>query len=379
MADKSEFLIEEIAEGAALKADNGAGAKFSWSAAKHSMPFKPWSFGGQQRTVRVDYPGGDSPTEQVLGPNYTPFTLNGVWVDKFNPLETLLAKKNSRGDQVLTNASSVVGYAKETMQAFEAMCRRGNLIRLSFQDIKIEGLITNWEFSYEHEGKIGYSFTVSPHQRPGGDQITNRPLRQVVKDPFTSAKDIQNSVDAMQDMQDVTDAQRILKGQTFEESKTLLQELTDGAQEMSDLINQRSIGEDSISPALALRKAIAVSSAIIGTCSDIITGLAALKSDTAVAFQDAIAVLRFETWTRGLSAQARVTIFNTHETRESFTKQTDPNAIALYRPFKNESLYSISQKFYGTPYNWRLIKERNKLTSSNLTGQELLVIPEATA
>jgi hypothetical protein len=378
MADNSEFLIEEVAEGAALKADNGAGAKFSWTAAKRSMPFKPWNFGGQQRTIRVDYPGGDSPTEQVLGPNFTPFTLSGVWIDKFNPLGLLQTGKGA--DPVSTQASGIVGYAKETMQAFEAMARRGNKIRLSFQDVAIEGLITAWEFSFEHEGKIGYSFTFSPHQRPGGDQITNRPLRQVVKDPFTSAKDIQNSVDYMQAKQNVADAQRILKGQTFEENKSLLQQLQDGAKEMSDLINQRSTStDDALSPALALRKAVAISSSIIGTSSDIITGLAGLKSDTAVAFQDAMAVLRFEVWTRGMSAQARVTIFNTHETRESFTKQTDPNAIALYRPFKNESLYSISQKFYGTPYNWRLIKERNRLTSSNLTGTELLVIPEVTA
>lgn len=377
-ANTKSFLIQEIAEGAALKAEDGAGQEFVWTAANHNMPMKPWTFGGQQRTKRVDYPGADSPTEQILGANHTPFTLSGTWVDKFNPKGQLAAIQT-----LSENAERLSGYAKETMRAFEAMARRGNLIKFSYGDVAIEGIITSWEFSIEHEGKIGYSFTVSPHQRPGGDQITNRPLKQVVKDPFSSEAEIRAQVSEMVAKHNLIDTQRVLKGTTFEDNKSLIEDLQSGAQELSDLVNQRSTTGDSLdrglNPTLALRKAVAVSSFIIGTSSDIITGLAGLKSNTAVAFQDALAVLRFETWTRGLSAQARITIFNTAQTRESFIKQTDPNAIALYRPFANESLYSISQKFYGTPYNWRLIKERNKLTSSNLTGQELLVIPEATA
>jgi hypothetical protein len=43
---------------------------------------------------------------------------------------------------------------------------------------------------------------------------------------------------------------------------------------------------------------------------------------------------------------------------------------------QGESLYAISRKFYGTPHAWRLIYDRNHLTSVTLTGDEILIIPE---
>jgi nucleoid-associated protein YgaU len=50
---------------------------------------------------------------------------------------------------------------------------------------------------------------------------------------------------------------------------------------------------------------------------------------------------------------------------------------ALYRPRAGESLYAISNQFYGTPHQWRQIAEVNGLYGMTLTGEELLTIPAA--
>ena len=57
-----------------------------------------------------------------------------------------------------------------------------------------------------------------------------------------------------------------------------------------------------------------------------------------------------------------------------------PNLIALYSPKAGEHLMKIANKFYANPLNWKRIATRNSLGSSLiLTGEELLIIPEAVA
>jgi len=92
--------------------------------------------------------------------------------------------------------------------------------------------------------------------------------------------------------------------------------------------------------------------------------------------QSAIGVLTFEDWSRSLRYTARVTMYQGLAGERSSAERAQPDAKHLYRPHAGESLYAISRRFYGTPFAWRLIYERNALTSFTLTGTETLIIPE---
>jgi hypothetical protein len=227
---------------------------------------------------------------------------------------------------------------------------------------------------------------MSPHARPGADQIQEfQNLRKRVKDPISLSNKQSQEVQKMIDAFLVSNIQRNMPSTTFQDTKSLLDEVLDATNELNEVISQRALDGSNldsvggVSPGLAIRKAVAASSNIVRASTNVINGLNNIKSDTHTIVQDAVGCLRVDVWGRNLAAQSRLTIFNTNETRESYLAQVDPSATALYRPFKNESIYSISQRFYGTPYNHRAIMERNKLTSPNMTGTELLIIPELVA
>jgi hypothetical protein len=269
------------------------------------------------------------------------------------------------------------------------MCRRGNIVQITLSDaaesISFNGLITEWNFAYEHSGMIGYSFTVSPHERSGIDELKqNQALKAVVGNPVTDAEALKQKYVELEGKFEDPVVQRDMQSSYYGDTKSLLDTILEGITELNAVITQRGLdglasGSLGINPGLALRKAMALSAGVITTAANVTNLKGSLRSDTTLGIQSALSVLSFDTWSRGLAAQARITIFNTRKTQISYAAQVDQTAISVYRPRAGESIYAISNKFYGTPHNARLIRERNKLPSYNLTGEELLIIPEVTA
>ena len=350
------FIIRERPDIGGVLPPGGQPFRFEWTADRRNTPIQPWSMGVTQRTARTDYPGADNPTEQVLGPNFKPFTLTGRWSDKFN----------------------FGGYAIQTWRNFLAMVRRGNLCEFSFQSLTFFGIITDFDWDYRREYDIGYSFTVSVHRRPGADPLSKnifQPL-SITRDANSLAKSVQARI--LNDMaitESLKPSQQLV-GDISATSTAQLQAMQEAADEFNAVVEERVLETDA-DATLSVRRAIAAADKVIGSAQTRINEVAGLRSDTALSFQSALGVLDFETWSRGLSSQARLSVFESFDARQQLDRQAQPDAIALYRPFKGESLYSISNRFYRTPHNWRLIKERNRLDSSILTGTELLIIPEA--
>lgn len=352
------FIIQEKPELGGLKPRGGA-VRFEWDSDHRSSPIQPWSGGVKQRSKRTDYAGADAPTEQVLGPNFKPFTLSGRWQDKYNG--------------GAPTAEGQLGFAMKTFNAFLAMVRRGNITEISYKSMSFIGLITDFDWDYRREYDISYSFTVSPHRRPGVDELAKPPSPEILLDANTLAKRIAVRVDAMKALEaDKPTAQ--LAGDTSPQATEKLAAVEEASKEFQGIVDQRVLKVDSDSN-LSVRRAVASGDLLIGRAKDQIDSLRGIGS-ASLMYQTPLGVLNLEVWSRGVSASARLTVFDSFKAREQLDRQADPDAVALYRPFENESLYSISNQFYGTPNNWREIKQRNRLESSNMKGTELLVIPE---
>lgn len=375
-----DFVIEEIAAiGGAIPA--GGFAKFVWTAKNRNIPFKPWNFGVELRTVRTDYPGADDPTEQVLGPNFTPFTLNGVWDDKYNPQSRL--DPNNADDLAILRAPvgslarlALGGYAELEQLAFENMVRRGNPVRITFEQLTIQGLITGVEFSYEKEWRIGYSFTFSPHHRqPGGAFSISRSPRTVLNSTQlrNEANDIVNTALEVHTRVPVNR----LTGNLFNAADTLLEEWVTQIAGIDLSIEKRQLNPEQEANASLLRLAANFFS-LSTTAVNLISLLESLDSTEAMDFEAGIGQLDYDVWARGLQDVARAMVVSSQRASSELQQRAQPNALALYSPQAGESLYSISNRFYRTPHNWRLIATRNGLNSLILAGTELLVIPEVT-
>lgn len=316
-----------------------------------AAPLQPWPMPLKQRSVRTDYPNAIRPTEQALGPAWQPFELKGTWDDRYN----------------------FAGYAVKELRRFEALVARGNLVEISFQAQTFHGLITDFEPEYRREWDIGYRFTVSNHGRPDFEAkplSTTPPISpEGLYDAQAEALEAIQAVDA-----DYTRTNMSTTG--FDLLTTIddaMSDLQAGIKQLGDKLDTR----DGVLKPIGTVKRMATQARIIqadalGLTEKMVTA----RADTELAIKTGLSVLEFEEFTRYLRFQARIIMGQAHQGALELDERQDPPAIRVYRPHKGESLYEISEQFFGTPDSWRLIAEANSLDELELQGNELLIIPE---
>ena len=351
-----EFTIYELTRTGSDYTDSGN--KFVWTNEGRSSPRESWKFGVKLRTSRTDYPGSPVPVEQVLGHNYEPFSLSGLWDDRYNS----------------------AGFALGQQRQIEALVQRGGMVRIEFESIVIHGLITVVDFDYRREWQIGYTLTFSPHYRHKGSTGQLGP----VVDPTKKGRGATTTPQEYRDRAVALAKQLIIAKNTFPiaqvddglsaRMRAGINEILNSINGMTEAVNQR------ISPLIDTAngvKRIAGSFALIkGNAAALVFSLSAVRSDVALTWQSAVGVLSLESAARSMRTFAYALGLMSHEAALDLNRRVAPNAIAVYYPSRGESLYSIAQRFYGSASQWRLIATRNGLISTVLQGTEALIIPE---
>lgn len=358
------FTITEI------RKDGGEPATFEWTSTRRpsnnlinpftgqpeggakAVPVQPWTQGGVLRTVRTDYPGATTPSEQVLGPNHNDQTLNGRWDDRYN----------------------YPGYARQERLRFEEMCRRGNTVEFGFQDTTYRGLIKEWSFDFLRDWYIRYRFTVSVHDRPGEVNLQNR-SPSTTKSAPEAADGIRVVVSSLQDVLEELDG--AVEGDLADNVRADVVDITDKQNRLLSTLDQRElqarVGPSGSSPFGRLATQFR---SISNASFTMVERLIQTRADVELGVKNAINTLRFEDTFRTMRYFGRVLVGEGNKAAKEMDERDKPDAVRLYRPFQGESLYAISRRFYGNPFSWRLIADRNALSVLKLTGDELLVIPE---
>jgi hypothetical protein len=365
----STFLIEELNLLGGAQPPGGF-QRFEWSEQRQSIPTRPWSWGVHQRTVRTDYPGADDPTEQVLGPNFTPFTVEGVWDDRYNPIQTGVEFVDGERTGFLDPG----GYAVDEWRRFEAMVRRGNVVRITFEAVVIQGVITDFEVDYHHGNRIGYRFTFSPHHRqPGGFFAIRRSPRTVL-----NASQLRDEVStelaeafALHERAPST----MLVTSLFLDADALMTTWADDLAMIDTAIEQRRLTPE-VEPTAALLRIASLFYGMSTTGQALLALLYQTDADEALTYESGDGALLYNLWARGVMYQARRVALVSRRAASELQQRAEPNAIALYRPQEGEHLYEIANRFYRTKSSWRHIAKRNGLVSFTLEGTELLIIPE---
>lgn len=337
------------------------GVEFKFGRENFSAPRGAQSFGVQLRTVRNDLPGAEEPTEQVLGWNYTPFTVQGVWDDRY--------------------AGS--GYAEQTRRDFEEMVKRGNPVRYQFEQIAFIGLITNLQISYRRQDLQGYSFTISPHFRHEGEtvRISANLRRKVVYDPKQSVAKARAAMDALAEsrrlaqLKNASLVQSKLKDSIFNDIGDAIDEVETAIKSAENTVNDQILkpGQDA---ANALNRAAQAMNSAKTAISATLSTTRQIAASTHMATSSLVDNLKFETWHRSVSGSARAMVATVEQARQDLAFRARPKPKRLHRVRQGESLYAISNLYYGTPHQWRELAKVNRLNSIVLQGGELLEIPE---
>lgn len=374
--DGHSFFIKELNQGSEQQSGSlktkPLTAPIEWTTANYSKPRETWKIKKKLRTSRNDY--SDKPVEQVLGIQYEPFTLSGVWDNKFN-------------------GGSSNDYAWKMKEVFEQLQDRGGLCEFTFDSISITGLITEFEIQYKMRSYIGYSFTVSPHYRP--ENAGNRKVPKLAKPPKNYLQELVDKINTAAIAQVLGPIAWINKGtatlisgfinsasqiglSAYDQCSQYINGWSIAAANIDSIISNR-LGNGSISIGTnqtAIQRVIQEFTNMDSMSKQLISYLKSAKATDGLIYQDALQYMNYQNWIGTLKTTARQMLEVSFNAQQEYNKLIVNEVIAIYKPSQYESLYEISQKFYGTPNQWRSIYEQNDLQSLVLHGDELLVIPK---
>jgi len=242
------------------------------------------------------------------------------------------------------------------------------------EGISFTGIITGYKPTYFTSFRTGYEFTLSPHfQVQGGDTRRGRILAPKVADPGLYLLQVDAIIDAALDVHAAAPKPYVasdLVATTF----ASLSDWQNRADTINAVIDTRVLSTGDDGPNSVAR--VAQSFAAMGaSAAALLPSYAAVSTSTDLAYDSAVVNLQFEVWKREMAFQARQLVVACFNATRDLGTLVDPQAKAIYRPRAGESLYGISNRFYGTPHRWRDIATRNRLQGFTLGGTEVLVIP----
>jgi LysM domain-containing protein len=337
-----------------------SGVEFKFSTENFAAPRGPWSYGIKLRTVRRDLPGSEEPVEQVLGWNYTPFQINGVWDDRHGG----------------------ANFATATRRAFEEMVKRGRAIKIQMEDLAIEGLITDLNITRARKDLMGYQFTFSPHKRDEGDSVRQdaSPNLRVTTDPRTSVLKARRALEGLQAEQararaaSLSAVQQKLSTGIFGEINSDIDEMAVAITSAENTVDKEILKAEEA--ANALNRGAQTMAGVKTIVSRLLERTRVIAATTHLASETIVDVMSFESWHRGVSAGARRFAITAGLAQNDFALRARPKPRRLHRVRPGETLYQISTRYYGTPHQWRSILKHNHLSSIILEGGELLEIQE---
>jgi nucleoid-associated protein YgaU len=310
-----------------------------------------------QRTKRTEYPGNEGrPTEQVLGWNLEDgWTVSGEW------------DRRRMG----------TGVPESTKADIEALVKSGARVSVQLDDLRYVGRITKLAPVMTAYG-FRYTLTISPHSDDGGARVNPGGLQgqTVVKTPDDYWTDVSALYDSAAARQD--DApQWWFGGVYYSSAGTALLDLSATVASIRASLDSRPDAQ--ATPVEVVRASVSLFAQAQAQAATAAEVLAGVSSDDALAWDNPAGVLAFESWSRGIGADMRALQWSAYQATVGLGMQVDPSVMALYKPRRHESLYSIARRFYGDPLLWREISSRNRLQFTNLTGEETLVIPVLSA
>ena len=337
------------------------GIEFKFARENFTAPCGAQQFGLELRTSRQDLPGVEELVEQVLGWNYTPFTVKGVWDDRHAGL----------------------GYAEQTRKDFELLVKRGNPVRYQFEQISIVGLIKNFEFGYLRKDYQTYSFTISPHFRYQGEtvRVEPNPDRKIFTDPKQAVQKARDGLEAIKDAQALAASsansrvQQLLGSGVFSDINSSISD-TEGFVSKSEALVDNEILGPVQNATTALNRGAQTMLSAKTAAATLLSKQKSLQASAQMSIDTLVENLKFENWHRTLAGSARQFVVTSEQSRKDFALRAQPKPKRLHRVRQGEFLYQISTRYYGTPHHWREILSNNKLTSIVLQGGELLEIPE---
>ena len=358
------FTIEEL---------TGPGRRITLTS--KSLPNRPVEFGGTQRVSKKWYQGLTVASAQVFGPTEEDTEVGSFW-HTFQLVRD--AETSLEGFDGVTGIRSTIVFgptAQQLVEAFDAIRRAGQLLRVSWAAIIRHGFLQKASFAHHRREDIEFKLTFTWVSQ-------GEPTPKTVLGPQADAPKRRDNVLSFMARARAARDELVRIGAMPGRLSLAIRTRVSAAVDVLD------------AAAAVLAAALSNTTGIARIPSATFFRVASLAQDCAVKARVLAGVLRtgnpdFDieqddetarvTGRIGLANMRRATLDVEAEVlrvAELFRRLATPDARRVIVAHADEDLREVSRRFYGNPDLWQRIADRNGLIGSRLRGGEVIVIPE---
>lgn len=365
MSSASAFTIREL-----------GGRKRTLRLMGRALPKRPYTLVVAQREQTDWYPGHPDATQQVLGRELPPTTIEGVWNDRFlaewEPIETSL-RGISGTSPIARLDEGPVSNARDLVDVVDSICSEGQQIEVTWDRTIRVGLLKDFTQKWLRGEDVEWGMTFKW-------AATGLP---------TAPSVFRGSADYSEIARDFAGELVILAGEgtpDFAEPEefrslrdTVLGSFRDSVDSLEGAIsNTVNLVNDELSGARS------VASVVVGMFDETDKLVDFLDEHVATAldvssFVDGsfpmAAVVRAEMFARRLRRRGNEIKASARQASLDIGKRVHSDIIATVVAAAGDDLRDVAQEWYGDPEEWKALAFTNHLESSALTAGQVLFIP----
>lgn len=348
-----------------------------------ALPLKPMAWEVEHRIEETAAAGFAQTSQQPTGPQELPSQWNGAWKTRFlsDPLERFAeigsaSSEIVEGEEVVGVSSNTIRTAEELCELFYDICRKGQLLKVSWLHLTRIGRLAKFKQSWTTAHDVDWTCDFkwvgpdedAPAATPSESNLSN--ITQQVLSGYVELEDA-TSFDELPN----------LNGSFADEIDTRIGALNRLVSEMEDNIQARVGG--AVAPIDSLRRAFSTMTAIrdeselfILDIEETVAPAMLLVADkfdlTPIPCGHAIAAacarMRAVRAARGLRHRAA-------RQRYAALRQLDANLLAVVLCKQEQDLRVLASIYYGTPDAWELIRAYNGFDGSIVPIGTVVLIP----
>lgn len=334
------------------------------------LPKKPLRFAVKQRHKTKWNPGSPVATQQALGPELPPTTINGHWEERYIADSTI---------DFATLDGTPVKTLQELHDLFIDVCRKGQTVEVGWQAQARRGLLSEfvpeWKRADELEWSMTFAWFGLAEALPGmvgSVQVDTGTLSTDWTDELADlVRKVKAPFDTIQEYADAIDRQ-------VRKVTTAIGEVTAAAEAMVDAVTSPLATVRRVMGVLdtVRHEAVTLKQTVEATVSERIMSPLLPRSISSGATVDEPRRVKMEVWRRTLSAKGRSMAAKAVMDAAELERQLKPIAVAVFKAGADTDYRDVSLKYYETADDWRALALFNEHSTPTPPQGDLIVVPQ---
>lgn len=320
-----------------------------------ALPYQGVAWEASQKVVTTYYPGNPVATQQIVGTEYGPTEIHGMWKARFLP------------GQVETAGFGDIDNPEALVLAMEAILEGGSPLEVVWGNIVRYGVLSNFKANWLRLQDVEWS---AEFTWKGKEQTAPRASGLVdIQAPVTQALGQWNDSGTLYPTN--------LLNQWLGGFQALLFSARVASGEVLGSLRQASAAVQV--PRNAALGAASAANAFRGDAQAILQQTVDVPYTSIQVDDSVVSVLDLESWRRSQALETRRLNAAQITQARNLVDVIEPGAIAIVSIAQNTTLRQLAIKYYGNADRWQAIADANGFVDSQVEAGTLVIIPPAGA